>query len=77
MTPALLGGNFASLLGNLIEQQVIAANNWPFGAALATVLVVILLLVNFGLLKLFDARLRAGRMGEARWKRGFTVGRPD
>ena len=56
VTPALLGGNFASLLGNLIEQQVVAASNWPFGAALATLLVAILLLVNLIFLKLFERK---------------------
>lgn len=59
VVPALLGGAKVMLVGNIIEQQFLAARNWPFGAALAmlilgTVLVLMLVYV-----------LRVGRGGAA------------
>lgn len=50
VVPALLGGAKVMLVGNIIEQQFLAARNWPFGAALAmlilgTVLVLMLIYV--------------------------------
>ncbi len=59
VVPALLGGAKVMLVGNIIEQQFLAARNWPFGAALAmlilgTVLVLMLIYV-----------LRIGRGGVA------------
>ncbi len=46
---SLLGGAKVMLVGNLIEQQFLAARNWPFGAALAMLLLaaVLLLLVVY------------------------------
>ena len=38
ITPALLGGPDGAMIGNLIQLQFGAVNNWPMGAALATVL---------------------------------------
>ncbi|MGQ3296551.1 MAG: ABC transporter permease, partial [Shinella sp.] len=35
VVPAILGGAKVMMLGNLIEQQFLAARNWPFGSALA------------------------------------------
>jgi spermidine/putrescine transport system permease protein len=40
----LLGGSKTLLIGNLIQLQFGAARNWPFGAALAFVLLAIVLL---------------------------------
>lgn len=34
----ILGGNKVVLVGNLIQEQLMRANNWPFAAALAVVL---------------------------------------
>ena len=48
VVPALLGGAKVMLVGNTIEQQFLAARNWPFGAALAMIVlatVLVLLLV--------------------------------
>jgi putative spermidine/putrescine transport system permease protein len=59
VTPQLLGGNFASLLGTLIEQQVLTVHDWPFGAALATVLVAIVLATNLIYLRFVERRFRA------------------
>ncbi len=39
VTPAILGGTAAQMLGNLIEQQIAAVYDWPFGATVALVLV--------------------------------------
>ena len=38
ITPALLGGPDGAMIGNLIQLQFGAVNNWPMGAALAIVL---------------------------------------
>ncbi|WP_165923308.1 ABC transporter permease [Bosea sp. BK604] len=67
VTPQILGGNFAAMLGTLVQQQVLSVNDWPFGAALATVLLIVTLVVNLVMLRLFERRFArwAGR-GEAR-----------
>jgi putative spermidine/putrescine transport system permease protein len=46
VTPAILGGTGAQMLGNLIEQQIMAIYDWPFGAAVALVLVATVLAIN-------------------------------
>lgn len=42
--PDLLGGSKTVLLGNVIQQQFGASRNWPFGSAVATVSMLIVLL---------------------------------
>ena len=42
--PDLLGGSKTVLLGNVIQQQFGASRNWPFGSALATVAMSIVLI---------------------------------
>jgi spermidine/putrescine transport system permease protein len=42
--PDLLGGAKTVLLGNLLQQQFGASRDWPFGAAIATVTIAIVLL---------------------------------
>ena len=44
VTPELLGGGKSLMIGNLIQNQFGAARNWPFGAALAFVLLSLVLL---------------------------------
>lgn len=44
ITPELLGGSRQLMIGNLIQGQFGAARNWPFGAALAFVLLAIVLI---------------------------------
>jgi putative spermidine/putrescine transport system permease protein len=44
--PAILGGASAVMLGNLIEQQIFVVYDWPFGAAIAVVLVGLVFVVN-------------------------------
>ena len=39
LTPALLGGANAIMIGNVIESQFKSANDWPFGAALSFILI--------------------------------------
>lgn len=46
VTPAILGGTGAKMLGNLIEQQITVVYDWPFGATVAVVLVTTVLAVN-------------------------------
>ena len=46
VTPAILGGTAAQMLGNLIEQQIMAVYDWPFGAAVALILVATVLAIN-------------------------------
>jgi spermidine/putrescine transport system permease protein len=43
VSPELLGGGKSLMIGNLVQAQFGASRNWPFGAALALVLVAILL----------------------------------
>lgn len=57
MIPDLLGGARTMLLGNLITEQFLKARDWPFGAALAMLLVFALVAV-FGLLSLCGRRGR-------------------
>lgn len=56
VTPQILGGNFAAMLGTLVQQQILSVNDWPFAAALATVLLAMTLLANLVLLRLFERR---------------------
>ncbi|WP_158626055.1 ABC transporter permease [Arsenicitalea aurantiaca] len=51
VTPQILGGNFSPLIGTLIHQQVLALNDWPFGAALASLLIVLVLSINLVFLR--------------------------
>lgn len=43
VTPALLGGGQFQMIGNLVYAQFLTANDWPFGAALSMVLILIML----------------------------------
>lgn len=47
VVPAVLGGAKVTMLGNLIEQQFLAARNWPFGAALAMLVMTAVLAILF------------------------------
>jgi putative spermidine/putrescine transport system permease protein len=44
VTPAVLGGNGPNFVTTLIYNQFIALHNWPFGAAIATILLGVALL---------------------------------
>jgi putative spermidine/putrescine transport system permease protein len=59
VTPAILGGNGAQMLGMLVDQQILVVYDWPFGATVATVLVVIVLAVNIVSLRALNLRRMA------------------
>ena len=42
VTPALLGGGRFQMIGNVVYDQFLSANDWPFGAALGMVLIAIM-----------------------------------
>ena len=63
VTPALLGGNFAKMLGTLVEEQILTVFDWPFGAAIATLLTVIVMVVNLGSVWLVERRFPFARRG--------------
>ncbi len=44
MSASLLGGPEQVMIGNLIQQQFQASDNWPFGAALTVVMMIFLLI---------------------------------
>jgi len=44
IVPSLLGGARVLMIGSLVEQQFLSARNWPFGAALAMLLMAAVLL---------------------------------
>ncbi len=54
----LLGGAKVALLGNLLQQQFQAAQNWPFGSAIAVVCMIVLTL---GVVVYMPATLEEGR----------------
>ncbi|MEA2740387.1 MAG: putative spermidine/putrescine transport system permease protein [Acetobacteraceae bacterium] len=56
VTPAILGGTSAQMLGNLIEQQIAAVYDWPFGATVALVLVATVLAINLASTWFFERR---------------------
>ncbi|HRX02061.1 MAG: ABC transporter permease [Anaerolineae bacterium] len=43
VTPAILGGGKSLMIGNVISNQFLAAHDWPFGSALSTLMMVIML----------------------------------
>lgn len=53
IVPDLLGGAKVLMIGNLIEQQFLSARNWPFGAALS----VMIMLVMFVLIVFYLRRI--------------------
>ncbi|RLC55135.1 MAG: ABC transporter permease [Chloroflexi bacterium] len=46
VTPDILGGAKTTLLGNLIVTQFGAARNWPFGSALSSAILIVMLLAT-------------------------------
>ncbi|WP_420028803.1 ABC transporter permease [Metarhizobium album] len=61
VTPAVLGGGRFQMIGNVVYDQFLTANDWPFGAALGMALIVIMIV-----LLLLQARLTAHFAGERR-----------
>ena len=58
IVPSVLGGAKVLMIGNLIEQQFLSARNWPFGSALA-------MLVMTAVMVLLVVQLRLARREEA------------
>jgi spermidine/putrescine transport system permease protein len=50
VTPDMLGGGKADMIGNLISQQFGEASDWPFGSAISAILMIVML---FGTLLYF------------------------
>ncbi len=48
--PDILGGSTEIYIGNLLAQQFLSTRNWPFGAAISMVLLVIIL-ISFGIFR--------------------------
>ena len=44
LTPDLLGGGKSMMIGNLVQNQFMAARNWPFGSAASLILMGVVLL---------------------------------
>lgn len=61
---SLLGGNKYYLVGNIIEQQFRLTGNWPFGSAIAVVLIAILLIMLFVFRQIGDKDSKGGRRGK-------------
>ncbi len=45
IVPDILGGAKVMMIGNLIEQQFLSARNWPFGAALSVMIMLVMFLL--------------------------------
>ncbi len=45
VTPDLLGGGKRTMIGNLIYAQFLTARDWPFGSAIATIVIGIMMLL--------------------------------
>jgi putative spermidine/putrescine transport system permease protein len=56
VTPAILGGTGAQMLGMLVDQQMLVVYDWPFGATVASVLVALVLAVNIVSMRVLDRR---------------------
>lgn len=56
IVPDLLGGAKVMMIGNLVEQQFLSARNWPFGAALSVMIMLVMLVLIIVYLR------RIGRM---------------
>jgi spermidine/putrescine transport system permease protein len=46
VTPAILGGGKALMIGNIISNQFLAAHDWPFGSALSTLMMGLMLIAT-------------------------------
>jgi spermidine/putrescine transport system permease protein len=57
-TPVLVGGPSSTMIGNLIQAEFSKADNWPLGAAMAT-LTMVALIGLYG----------SGRLGVRVWQR--------
>lgn len=56
VVPQILGGAKSFYVGSLVANQILTAVDWPFGAALSLVLIVVLLVVVFVYLRVLGDR---------------------
>jgi spermidine/putrescine transport system permease protein len=56
VTPLLVGGSQGSMYGNLIQDFFTKAANWPFGAALSLVMLVVTLILTAIAVRFVDLR---------------------
>lgn len=73
IVPAVLGGAKVMMLGNLIEQQFLSARNWPFGSALAMMVLGVMLVMMMGFVFLSGRR---GRVRQAAGGEPVPSGQP-
>jgi spermidine/putrescine transport system permease protein len=52
VTPTLLGGGKSLMIGNIINNQFLAAHDWPFGSALSTIMIGVMLMATIGYLRI-------------------------
>ncbi len=62
VTPAILGGSNAHMLGNLLEEQVVSVYDWPLSSAIAVIMVALTFVVNGASLLLLERALRTRRL---------------
>jgi len=62
VTPDLLGGTRAMMVGNLIQNQMLVTRDWPFGSALSLWLMSLCLLAMVGLSRLRGEAGEEGRL---------------
>ena len=74
LAPDLLGGGKKLLIGSLIQMQFTSSRNWPFGAALSTVVTVAILLVLVWRTRQTHRRDRGGSSGHEYQARTSTGG---
>ena len=60
-TPVLLGGPRFQMMGPLVYNQFVQQNNWPFGGAIAFILLTATLLLTMAANLVVQGRYRAGR----------------
>jgi spermidine/putrescine transport system permease protein len=58
VTPSLVGGTSGLMIGNVVASQFTLAMNWPFGAALAFVLMAVVVLVYMSVTTIMRLALR-------------------
>jgi spermidine/putrescine transport system permease protein len=46
ITPSILGGGKSLMIGNIISNQFLSAHDWPFGAALSTLMMILMLIAT-------------------------------
>lgn len=61
VTPAILGGGKSLMIGNVISNQFLAAHDWPFGSALSTLMMVIMLFATLLYFRSTAAKAREER----------------